>query len=999
MPKVIKKLNLNGAGDAMALFYLRFAFVSMMTLCVPTILAQTASTNSARIIGVVTDKTGETLIGANVLLEGTSIGTVTDIDGYYRLDRLPSGSYNLIVRYMGYKGISTPVNLVDGKVLEMDFQLENLTYEGEEIVITAMARGQVAAINDQLSSKTIKNVVSSEKIQELPDDNAAKALSRLPGVSIQSGDKIVIRGIQAKMNKVLVNGIELPSTSMNDRSTSLGFVSSNMLSGIEVFKVVTPDMDADAIGGTVNLRLKEAPDDFHVDGLIQGQYNTQDHTYDNYKSWLSLSNRFFNKKLGIFAQGNIQRSNSGQERGKSIYELGLGTAGDDPGYGLGTYGLIEYHYQDDVEISENIGGSLLIDYKVGESKFILMNTYSDQDINYASYGDNLELSTGYRLYALDRDIYSRKILVNSLQGEHNLTGVYVDYSFTHSYSARNTDLSYEIDFKSGTNAFDPIEETSLTSYRADDIYGIELFEDDWKRAAVGTSDVWDDSFNERKLAAAINIEIPVTINENISGRIKTGGKIHRMTRESDRNKQIARLSEVHWNDAARDFLEKNNINPDESLKLKDFKDQEYLDERGKYFLNGAYDMSTVVNIDLMDPYIRLSSPTWFTDFADTWRHDYNGTEDLSAAYAMAEINIGSKLMLLGGIRYEELKTNYHGYFTIRTHFETGYNLDTLNHAIKNHLNWFPNLQIRYKATDWFDVRFAYSKTASRPDYRYILPSRYIRVGEAGYSANTNLKPTISQNLDLYTSFHHKSIGLFTAGTFFKEMTNVYYPTARMAENLPEEVEWPEQGVNDIPTINTSAQVKTYMNNPYPAKVLGVELDWQTNFWYLPEPFNALVFNINYTRVYSSMDYQEFRLYEYFEPNPNPGRPPIKRFAEVDTFRTARLLQQGDHIINIALGADIKGFSGRISFNLQDDVISYVGNRPEEDQFIENYYTFDLSLKQKLPVKGLSVYFNATNLFNASEDGFRIFGPDFSAHNNAYKFYNPRLFQLGLRYKL
>ncbi len=993
------KIKHNEKVRILYLFNMRFAFVFMMTLCVTTIMAQRGTTNSARVKGKVTDKTGEVLIGASVHLEGTSIGTITNLDGFYSLDKLPSGSHNIIVRYLGYKDNSKPVDLVGGQELELDFQLENMSFEGEEVVITAMARGQVAAINDQLSSKTIKNVVSSEKIQELPDDNAAKALSRLPGVSIQSGDKIVIRGVQAKMNKILVNGIEMPSTSMDDRSTSLGFVSSNMLSGLEVFKVVTPDMDADAIGGTVNLRLKEAPAEFHVDGLIQGQYNSQDHTYDNYKSWLSLSNRFLNNKLGIFAQGNIQRSNGGLERGTSIYELGLGTAGEDPGYGLGTYGLKGYHYQDDVEIAENIGGSLLIDYKLGEGKFILMNTYSDQDINYVSYGDELEFPSGERLYTLDRDIYSRKMLVNSLQGEHNLSGVYVDYSFTHSYSERNTNLSYDLDFKSGGNAFETINESYLTSYRPDDIYGIDLFEDDWKTATVGTSDVWDDSFNERKLAAAVNIEIPVTINENISGRIKTGGKIHRMTRESDRNKKIARLSEVQWNEGARDFLEENNINPDESLKLRDFKDQEYLDERGKYFLDGAYDMSTVVDVDLMDPYIRLSSPTWFTDFADTWRHDYNGTEDLSAAYIMTELNIGSKLMLLGGIRYEELETDYHGYFSIRTHFETGYNLDTLNHAVKNHQNWFPNMQIRYKATDWFDVRFAYSKTASRPDYRYILPSRYIRVGEAGYSGNTNIKPTISQNLDLYTSFHHKSIGLFTAGTFFKEMTNVFYPTARMAKNLPEEVEWPEQGVNDIPTINESARIETYMNNPYPAKVLGVELDWQTNFWYLPEPFNAIVFNINYTRVFSRMDYQEFRLYEYYEPNPNPSRPPIKRFAEVDTFRTARLLQQGDHIINIALGADIKGFSGRISFNMQDDVVSYVGNRPEEDEFIENYSTFDLSLKQKLPVRGLSVYFNATNLFHASEDGFRIFGPDFSVHNNAYKFYRPRLFQLGLRYKL
>ncbi|MEN8250263.1 MAG: TonB-dependent receptor, partial [Bacteroidota bacterium] len=488
-------------------------------------------------------------------------------------------------------------------------------------------------------------------------------------------------------------------------------------------------------------------------------------------------------------------------------------------------------------------------------------------------------------------------------------------------------------------------------------------------------------------------------NENISGNIKAGGKMHHLSRETDKNGNFARLAEVQWNQGARDFLLENDINPDAALRLEDFRDPDYLEERGQYFLGGNHEMVTVVDRGLMDTYIQLASPAWYPVFADTWKDDYNGTEELAAAYLMTELSFGTKWMLLGGVRYESLQTDYHANFTVQTQTETGYNLDTLNHAVRIHGHWFPNFQLRYKASDWFDVRFAYSKTISRPDFSYFAPKKFIFEAKYGYTGNANLQPAISQNLDLYTSFHHKYIGLFTAGGFYKRMSDVFYPAARLAENLPEEVGWPEQGESGIPRTEVSAQISTFMNNPYPAIVKGIELDWQTNFWYLPKPLNALVFNINYTRAFSEMDYQESRLYEYLEPNPIPGRPPIKRFAEVDTFRTARLLHQGDHIINIVLGVDIGGFAGRISFRMQDDVITAVGNRPEEDQFSEKYMSWDLSLKQRLPLKGLSLFFNAVNLFHASENSYRLFGPDFETHNNAYKSYNPRLFQFGIRYEL
>ncbi|HPB01285.1 MAG TPA: carboxypeptidase-like regulatory domain-containing protein, partial [Candidatus Marinimicrobia bacterium] len=301
-------------------------------------------------------KTKEALPAANIIVSGTNIGTAADLDGNYFINYVPSGTQVLEVTYIGYEPIEVEVIVPEDGVVIQDLMLSPVAIKGEAVVITGQAASQGAAINQQISSNTITNIVSSSKIRELPDESAAAALSRLPGVSLMEGDKVAIRGIQAKQNLVLVNGVQLPSTDLEDRSTNLGFFSSNMLSGIEVVKVLTPDMDANAIGGVVNLRLREAPTGFQSDVFAQGSYNTQDRTYpgQNYKFWASASNRFFNDKLGVFIQGNAERSNVGNDVTTAGYTRDTGT---EP-YGEGIYQMKDFAFIDEENIITNYGGSV-----------------------------------------------------------------------------------------------------------------------------------------------------------------------------------------------------------------------------------------------------------------------------------------------------------------------------------------------------------------------------------------------------------------------------------------------------------------------------------------------------------------------------------------------------------------------------------------------------------------------------------------------------------------
>jgi outer membrane receptor protein involved in Fe transport len=170
---------------------------------------------------------------------------------------------------------------------------------------------------------------------------------------------------------------------------------------------------------------------------------------------------------------------------------------------------------------------------------------------------------------------------------------------------------------------------------------------------------------------------------------------------------------------------------------------------------------------------------------------------------------------------------------------------------------------------------------------------------------------------------------------------------------------------------------------------------------MPRPLNAVVLNINYTRAWSDMDYQQLRNIDSTYKDPDNPRFVKHKYITKDTVRNARLLYQGDHTLNIALGIDYKGFSGRLSFNLQGDVITSVGARPEEDQFTGNIYRWDFTLQQKLS-HGFTLSVNGVNIFNNpvyTYQKFRRAVDEKILTNKASIAYSPRIFQLNLRYSL
>ena len=237
------------------------AFIFIL-VAVNSVSAQSYGT----IKGVITDQeTGGFLPEANVILEGTKHLAITDNSGEYRIYNVPPGTYTLKVSYIGLEDYSSEVTLTaSGETLDFSFAMMPSFEMLQEVSLKGARFGQSKALNNQKESSNIKNVISEEQIQSFPDLNTAEVMQRVPGVTIQrdmgEGRFVAMRGTSPRLTNVVINGQQTAFSNGETRVVELDVISAAQLAGIEVTKVITPDMDANSIGGTVNLKTRSAFD-------------------------------------------------------------------------------------------------------------------------------------------------------------------------------------------------------------------------------------------------------------------------------------------------------------------------------------------------------------------------------------------------------------------------------------------------------------------------------------------------------------------------------------------------------------------------------------------------------------------------------------------------------------------------------------------------------------------------------------------------------------------
>ena len=946
-----------------------------------------AWSQSSNISGIVADSSnGNVLIGANVIIEGTSLGMATDNAGKYNISNVNPGTYNIQVSYIGYETIKKEITISDQDEYEINFDLKYTTVEGKTVVVTAQARGQMDAINKQLKAKSIKNIVSSDRIQELPESNAAEAVARIPGVSIRreggEGNKVVIRGLSPKYNKITVNGTSLASTDSSNRSTDISMISQYMLEGIEVTKAGTPDQDGDVLGGTVNFILKKAKPGLHGDVIAQGIYNGLEKEAGDYKYVASLGNRFLNDKLGVLAQIDIENRN------RSSHDLGArydnAPANLDS---INSLQLVNMYLTDMNRSNDRSNNLFVLDYDIPKGNISYTGLNSKINKGEISYSDIYALTAEDRFYNTGQAVNDINVTSETWKYEQKLLPNLALDAFSSFSMSKNDRTTYMFNFEE--------QDAYTESVLKKSVEGIQEFTKNNTDAAYWLgANYRENNTTEKESSFGLNVEYEFNLFNRISGKIKTGYKTRDKKRDHDQNQEYvtwvtnnSALNErrdsaiVHF-----DWLDEYADAGYQQINYQAFRDDSYnLDG----FLDGKYDIGPAADLGRMRSLIDLFRSDAF--FYNAGYHeqrlhkfhatnslifDYDGTENYNASYAMVDFNIGSKLNIITGSRTEEIETNYNSYKGIQSTFPdfSAAGSDTINTHKRTNTHTLPALFLKYDPFDWLSLRYASTKTLTRPSYADFIPF-YNYQGNFGQVLYRNkfLEPGVSTNKDYVISLNNDKLGLLTFSYFTKEIEGLIYSSGRRYI-----VEGAADSLYDLPHFTEKQIIADYTsNNPYPVDLNGYEIDYQTRFWYLPGMLSGLVFNANYTRTFSEVKYPRTEIKQEFVFVPSFQ----VITTNVDSFYVDRLIDQPNEIFNFSLGYDYKGFSGRLSMLYMSDVFTSTNFWPEMRETTDAYRRYDLSMKQKLPIDGLELYLNIANLNEAIDitrkRGFNRADPSFT----------------------
>lgn len=236
-----------------------------------------AFAQKGKLAGKVTDKaTGEDIIGATILIEGTTNGATTDLDGKYFLQVAP-GTYNVLVSYVSYKTKRIEkVNISANEVTNLSLNLEEATQELDEVIITATfeKESQASILTERKNSVQVSDGISAEVIKKTPDRTSSDVLKRITGVSIQDNKFVIVRGLNDRYNASFINGAPLPSSESDRKAFAFDIFPANLLESINIVKTATPDMPADWAGGTVYIKTKDVPEKSFANIGINGTYNS-----------------------------------------------------------------------------------------------------------------------------------------------------------------------------------------------------------------------------------------------------------------------------------------------------------------------------------------------------------------------------------------------------------------------------------------------------------------------------------------------------------------------------------------------------------------------------------------------------------------------------------------------------------------------------------------------------------------------------------------------------
>jgi len=934
--------------------------------------------------------------GAEVSLKAQK-GTITDLDGFYTLPAIPKGKFLVKVKYIGYEENSFQIDFTGGvSVLKKNVILKSGAVNLKEVAVTGQAKGQMSAINQQVNSLTIKNVVSADRIRQNPDANAAESIGRLPGVTVsRSGgeaDGIVVRGMQG-YNNVTINGVSVP--------VNLTSISQYALQNVEVFKSISADMDASAPAGTVNLKLGTAPDENSTSILAHTGYSDLNKTFKNYKFNISSNGRFFNKKLGLSANFSTEATDRSTEQ--LLADIGVGNQSVIEGQEikLQTNGVRLRDVNRTIKRNSVI---LTTDYRFSPTASIEWSNIGTQspggplNVDHTFSGGD-----GISSYFLEDNTGNKNYNYSSILTAKHLLGIIkVDYSaafgYAHNNTKKRTTSFMNLKAYEQTVNIEQRQTLSHSEYiglaqienttEAINKYPLTQSYQSQPGMAINKSESSDMNIDTR-----INMELPYSIGGFISGSIKWGGRYKHENHDQKtygvnkgslyfpqilmKNLLVKREDGSLWNDDI-------NISP-ENYDQNGHILGSYLLDQSNYndnFLNEGYNFGWYPNMgrvnEILDWYDNMTNYA-FNRGQDYWQPiwgqivalqsvDYNGNAagtkghivNHYASYLMTVMKIGRNLNFVPGLRYEKSHYDMNAW-NIRN--ESISILQLTGEPVKaSHDDEFflPMVQLKYEPLKWLQVLGSYTQTLKRPDVEQLDPwVNEDKMGNGYSSGNPNLKPEQWTGIDFGVAAHSRKIGLFSVNLFYKKVKD------KIANS-----HWTKMSIDTVTRLGSfqpdqRVDVTEIQNHPYEGIAKGIEVEWQTNFWYLPKPFNKLTLNLNYSYINNKTTYvytaTRDSLIGY-----GRGNRPIYEQLRYDQLVVGPMTNQPSHLFNASLGYAYKNFETYLSYQYIGEIFLQKSVIVETDPFKTAFHRVDLQAKYKLPVKGLELMLNMANLTDTKE---------------------------------
>ena len=779
----------------------------------------------------------------------------------------------------------------------------------EVVAVGVIFQGQAKAVDTQRNSDRILNVISADGIGKLPDRNAAEAVQRLPGVSIErdqgEGRFVAVRGLPAQWSSASVNGDRIPTAEeeTTSRATAFDFFPTEMIESIEVSKAITPDMEGDAIGGNVNFITRKAPEDTVLDVTLGTNYNKKaDKT--GYNINVMAGDRSEDGKFGYLINATTNYRNWATDNFEprrnsdgSIYRLELRDyTGKRDTRGLN--GAVEYNFDNGDSIyARTLYGSLTDDETHYKHRYRFDKQSRDPNTGAIS-GGRVEVQHIH-------DILKTELKAHEIGGEHFITEdskldwklATYDNHFYYGDVPNGKDNSYFVaKFTQKDVVFDGLQYDADGEGRSNNVIdggsssarkpsthlpaGFKMDPSQMKLADINLYKV--DVREKDKIVAQLDFSHDV----NYDLQIKTGLKYRQKERVASFSDEFYTWSDSATTPVLSDFKLKNQ--PGRSDYLSD--------------INANYDkdFSQVASMsDLEDFWNKNRDKFEFVDGdsatianGGALSRNFDVEETHTAAYGMATYQLNDETKVVGGVRIEKTKTDVDGYLQ-----ENG--VTKPRSESKDYTSVLPSLHVTHALAEDQNLRVALTRTFARPDFGALTPGgSYTEADNVLKSGNPDLDPTYSDNLDVMFEQYYGEVGLVSAGAFYKHITDPIF--------------------SDKGTTNFRGQtVKTVREENGDAAWLGgVEFAFSRRLDFVMDSLYNFGVQANYTRMRSVM--------------------------ELPNGRKTRIPRQADSLYNASVFYDDSKYAVRLAVNHKGDYILEHGDNSSSDEIYGDNMSVDLS---------------------------------------------------------